>query len=244
MADRVDEHPEWTGHFSSYVDGELDGPRTAELEEHLSSCGACRRALEEVRDVVARARGLEERRPRRDLWPGISAVIGAPVTAREEDVAEVIALPTAGGAPAARTPSIAFTPAQLAAAALFLIATSVVATWWAGPGVAARSARETPATDVFFAADDPDELPPLPAGLSDELGDLEERLVEARQRLDPNTVRVIERNLAVIEQAIADSRRALQLDPENEFLAHHLERVVERKLTYLRDAARVIDRAG
>ena len=55
---------------------------------------------------------------------------------------------------------------------------------------------------------------------------------------------MLERNLSVIEQAITDSQRALALDPENDFLSEHLERVYERKLTYLRDAARVIEWAG
>ena len=80
--------------------------------------------------------------------------------------------------------------------------------------------------------------------LSDELASLEEVLEGARSSLDPNTVRVIERNLAVIEQAIADSQQALALDPENEFLTEHLERVYERKIEYLRDAARVVAWAG
>ncbi len=55
---------------------------------------------------------------------------------------------------------------------------------------------------------------------------------------------MLERNLAVIEQAIVDSHRALALDPQNEFLTKHLERVYERKIEYLRDAARVADWAS
>ena len=60
------------------------------------------------------------------------------------------------------------------------------------------------------------------------------RLIRARGR-------VLERNLAVIEQAIEDSRLALEQDPGNEFLAAHLERVYERKVEYLREAARVAE---
>ena len=77
--------------------------------------------------------------------------------------------------------------------------------------------------------------------IADELAALERTLEEARSVLDPNTVRVLERNLGVIEQAIEDSMLALQQDPGNEFLAAHLDRVYERKLTYLRDAARVAE---
>lgn len=77
--------------------------------------------------------------------------------------------------------------------------------------------------------------------MADELAALEQTLDEARAVLDPNTVRVLERNLGVIEQAIEDSMLALQQDPGNDFLAAHLDRVYERKLTYLRDAARVAE---
>ena len=54
-------------------------------------------------------------------------------------------------------------------------------------------------------------------------------------------MRVLDRNLGVIQQAIEDSRRALAQDPGNEFLASHLERVYQRKLEYLRDAAQVAE---
>jgi hypothetical protein len=72
--------------------------------------------------------------------------------------------------------------------------------------------------------------------MAEELAALEEILRSAEGVLDPNTVRVIERSLGVIEQAIADSREALAQDPGNAFLAEHLERMYRRKLLYLQDA--------
>ncbi len=120
-----------------------------------------------------------------------------------------------------------------------LVTLSSVATWWAGPGLGVRvdSAASLPAaTELRTVAS----VPAPPVELSAELAELEEALASAGADLDPNTVRVIERNLGVIEQAIADSYQALELDPENEFLADHLRRVYQRKLTYLRDAVRVL----
>ena len=46
------------------------------------------------------------------------------------------------------------------------------------------------------------------------------------------------------EKAIEDSRRALELDPGNGFLTDHLERAYERKIEYLRDAARIVEWEG
>jgi len=238
------EHTTIADRLSDYLDGGLDAAAHAEVEAHLSSCGACRAVLEELRAIIVGAGELGELQPPRDLWAGIEAVIRAPAAAPE---AQVIVLPTARaqGTKAGARDTLAVTRPQLTAAAVVLIAASALTTWWVGPGLADRGARAD-ATPVVV--DEPLRLASSdvapPDNLAGELAGLEQLLDSARARLDPNTVRVLERNLAVIEQAIADSQRALALDPENQFLAHHLERVFERKLTYLRDAARVIDWAG
>jgi hypothetical protein len=240
-------HEQWTDRFSDYLAEELDAASAARLEDHVAQCGPCRTVLAELREVVSRAQGLRDLEPPQDLWPGIAAAIASPLRPREEGV-RVIALPTSGDHARVEAPGtgrIALTRVQLAAAAIVLVALSASATWWAGPGVGARdpaAPSTTPAGAVTMASSE--DIPEPPAALSSELSDLVSVLDSARERLDPNTVRVIERNLAVIEQAIVDSRRALALDPGNEFLEHHLTRTYERKLEYLRDAARVIDWAG
>jgi hypothetical protein len=81
-------------------------------------------------------------------------------------------------------------------------------------------------------------------GLAAELAALEAALDVARTVLDPSTVLVLERNLGVIEQAIADSRQALAVDPGNAFLSEHLEGMYQRKLLYLQDAVRAVEWSG
>ncbi len=239
-------HREWTDRLSEYMAGELHAEDSRAVEEHLGECGPCRRVLEELRDVVMRAAALEDLQPSRDLWAGIAATIRAPVRAD----AKVIALPTArsnvtevADTPPGRWSRIAFTPPQLAAASIVLIAISAGATWLAGPSLGAGAAPlsvTVPSGAVSMVT----QTAGPPEGLAEELSLLEESLVAARAILDPNTVRVLERNLSVIEMAIADSHRALAQDPGNGFLADHLERVYQRKLTYLRDAARVAEWAS
>jgi len=132
-------------------------------------------------------------------------------------------------------------PIPLTAAAAALVAITAGTTWWiagarTGVGVDAIPVAETgvasPLTPVVAGSP--------PADLASELATLEEVLEVARGSLDPNTVRVLERNLSVIEQAIADSRQALALDPGNAFLTQHLERMYRRKLVYLQDVVRVV----
>lgn len=237
------EHPEWTDRMSDYIAGELPAGTAGEMEAHLAECGGCRRTLEELRAVVAEAEALGPMAPPRDLWAGIAATIQAPLVPPHAQT-KVIAFPGQAAAEARareeRTGRLSFSAPQLAAASIVLIAASSLATWLVGPGFGGGPLGFVDAMGsagaVVAASDEA-----APPELADELQALERTLEEARSVLDPNTVRILERNLAVIEQAIADSRLALQQDPENEFLARHLERVYERKLDFLREAARVAE---
>ena len=61
-----------------------------------------------------------------------------------------------------------------------------------------------------------------------------------RGTLDTTTVRIIEQNLAVIDRAIADARRALAADPGNAYLNAHLAGTMRRKIDLLRRAATIV----
>src|SRR5262249_18689702 len=66
-------HEEYTDQLSDYLDGELSADESAALEAHLRQRAACTTVLNDLKRVVARARGLEPRPPRADLWPAIAA---------------------------------------------------------------------------------------------------------------------------------------------------------------------------
>lgn len=237
----TDRHEHWIDCLSDYMDGNLDQDDCDALEAHLAECGECREALAGLRDIVASARELGDIQPARDLWPGIAAAIVAPMKATG---ATVIQLPTAQRAQSAG-PGLFLSRRQLAAAATILMLISATATWVVGPGLAVQATPDIagiPAgtSDVLFTS----ELPEAPVGLVEELRSLEAVLTDARSRLDANTIRIIEKNLAVIDGAIEDSRRALLVDPENEFLEEHLARSWERRRDYLQGAVRVVEWTG
>lgn len=254
-----DGHGAWADRLSAFLDGELDAGEHAEVDAHLSECGDCRQLLEELREVKRRAAGLGAVEPSRDLWGGIAATIQAPAAEVRSDDTRVIAFPGAGAgagaqrahpspAPTWRRLSLSFS--QLAAASLVLVAISSTVTWSA---LRARDGGAEPVAETSAGAEGGAEggvIAPVstevepPADLARELASLEDALAAARNVLDPNTVRVLERNLGIIEQAIQDSQRALAQDPENDFLVEHLQRVYERKLEYLREAARIAERSS
>ena len=103
----------------------------------------------------------------------------------------------------------------------------------AGTPVTRRDATPTAAATPVVAV----ALPPAAAAYDREIVAMRALITERRKDLDPVTVRVLERNLKIIDQAIAESRAALVQDPASGLLAEQLTRAMRRKLELLRTAA-------
>jgi hypothetical protein len=112
----------------------------------------------------------------------------------------------------------------LAAAALLLIALSSGVTVWL-----LRPAAANPATQAISWS-------PLEAQYASAAAELGTALEHARALLAPETVAVIERNLAVIDSALAESRRALARDPRNTVLEQLVIAAWRQKMDFLRRA--------
>jgi hypothetical protein len=135
---------------------------------------------------------------------------------------------------------VRFTVPQLAAAGLALALATGVGGWslrslgaggMDGTAVPPEGGSAVPAMEAATGSDP----------LADEVRELERTLAAARDRLDPNTLRIIEKNLAVVERAIQESVAALEVDPGNAYVEGHLRASLERKRTYLREAARLTE---
>ena len=210
---------QWTDRLSQYLDGELAAPERTTLEAHLASCDACRTTLEELRRVVTNARALDDRPPAADLWPAVAARIG--LSPREQ------------ARPVVRR--FSFTVPQLAAASVVLALLSAAAAW-----LTVRRGT-VPTAPVAVAERAPVLLNasayPGDARFDAQVADLERALARGRGRLDTATVRVIERNLRIIDRAIRGAQSALAADPANSYLNLHLAQEMRRKLELLRQAA-------
>jgi len=223
---------QWTDRLSEYLDDELPPDERAALEAHLRQCTACGAVLADLKRIVTRARGLEDRLPDHDLWPGIAARIGVGSgEARAIDLA----------AERARR-RWSFSLPQLVAAGLALMALSGGTAWLLHPtgglAVGANPPAPTPVVTVGNTAS----ARARAAGQSyaAAVSDLERVLEQNRGRLDSTTVRVIERNLATIDSAIAQAQRALAADSANVYLNSHLAETRQRKLELLRQAAALV----
>lgn len=189
-------------------------------ESHREICAECTATWAELDAISAEAQKLPTLTPSRDLWAGIEARLGGESESTQRWF---------------KAPVIRYA----AAAAVLIVATATV-TW--------RIANERP-------------LPLVADGLSnDSTGDLLVRVAAAgyeedfvnlgreiemlqalldqrRHQLDSATVEIVERNLKLIDTAIAESRAAFLRDPASQFLASQLARSYATKLTLLRATA-------
>jgi len=205
---------QWTTRLSEYIDGELDRTEQAALEAHLATCGQCYAALADLREVVARAKSLEDREPAKDLWAGIRAGL-TPARAADRPAVR----------PSGRR--LSFSVPQLLAASIALVLLSGGGVWLALPQRSTGQAEEqrprpridpigwTQSTDVAIA-------------------ELQVALDQNEKRLDTATVRIVRKNLAVIDRAISEARMALRNDPGNAYLNLHLANTMRRKVELLR----------
>jgi hypothetical protein len=194
-------------------------------------------------DILAQAIGQwKEELPSRDLWSGVATRMMGSTAA---------STPTTSLTTSRR---IAFTLPQLAMAATLLIAVASGLTWVvarqpaAGTGASASASNER----VIQAYGVPEEETGgqiVQANFADAqfnaaVDDLEKVLREERDRLDPRTVLIIERNLKAIDDAINEARMALDNDPANPYLNSHLADARRRKLDLLRTATTLASAGG
>jgi hypothetical protein len=217
-------HDMTTRQLSDFVDGELTATESAAVGAHLTHCAECRTVVEQLRGISAAAGALPGTLPAADLWPGIESRIVMAGAARPVAPVETLS----------RRRRVTFTLPQLAAAAVLLMLLT--------GGIVFVLRPASPPAETPIAGS----VPPLadgvvPAALADAsfdnaVADLERILAAGRGRLDPDTVRVLEQNLATIDAAIEQSRQALEADPANAFLNSHFVSARQRKIALLRRA--------
>ncbi|MGH7586846.1 MAG: anti-sigma factor family protein [Gemmatimonadales bacterium] len=217
--------------LDALLDGDLAPEDRAAVGAHLAGCPACAASLREferIREVARRA--PREVPPPPGTWETIAARL-RPST---------LELRPSSGRDAPRLTSHVsrLTPWSLAAAAVLLVALSSAATAWLMGG------RSGP-------PDRPTSRPPAEASLPPDLRKLEAEyelaalelaraLERRRDDLSPGTVAALTRSVAVIDQAIAESRAAVLEAPGDPELGTVLRAAHEKKLELLERAARLL----
>lgn len=219
--------------LQDYVDGLLPPARRDRLDRHLAGCGRCRDEVEHLRTLLQEAERLPRAiEPRRDLWGGIAARIEAEQVVELAAARAVLESERREASPSA----YAWPTRRLmlaAAAALLVLVSSGVTLLLVGGGTepAAPIAVRNPTGARTVSH--------IEQGYAHPVAQLRASLEQGRGELRPETVAVIEENLRIVDQAIADATEALASDPANVRLTQSLEFAYRQKLELLQRAVRL-----
>jgi hypothetical protein len=195
--------------LDDYVDGELPADEVEGVRGHLTSCASCRAEERALRGLLAQAASLPKTlRPGRDLWPEIASELGV------------------------RSRVLPFLPRRhmfyAGAAAALLVAFATLR-----PGGARGPAPSAAPMTLPAAATEDAGLKTAEADYDRATGALLAALKERRESLSPEVLAGVEKNLAVIDQALAEVRQALDKDPGSPELTRMLAATHRKKVEVL-----------
>ncbi len=231
------QYREW---IDDLVDGTIVPIRRAELERHLAGCEACRALAADLQIIRNTAASLEPLEPPAGVWLQIAGRL------RQQGR---VAPPQ----PEAKRGTHRTALLAIAAALVLLVGGSIVLLWTQsrGSGLPSQPVASAPATT------------PAPSGnasadVAVESVETEFRLAEQHYQnaiakleqaarldqaasgrspaaLDPQTAAMLQKNLQVIDQAIAESRSALRAEPLSAPARDSLFDALRRKVALLQD---------
>src|SRR5262245_42966599 len=245
--------------LADWLEGDLDSAGRREFDAHVASCVRCTALVRDLEQIRASAAELPELTPSIDLWSGIERRIETPVISLGERSAPNVAVRrrTLDGLNRA---AVAAALAAVSAGVTYTLAapphgnsgtSSVAANRPPTPGSSSSPSGTDTAGSQTIA---PDATPPTAPSNSGqtlvtnpaspgvdtyarEIDRLRTIFARNRAQLDPRTAAIIEANLKVIDDAIAQSKAALAQDPASRFLNNQLNSALGKKLELLQTAA-------
>jgi anti-sigma factor RsiW len=206
--------------LDEWVDDTLPEAERQEVEAHLATCTDCRQQERDLRELLTHATALPRSvSPPRDLWPGIAETIerrrarswsrlGSWPPALAVAAAVVVALGAVlFGRPAPTPPHTVVIPSPAISAGPRLQSAAVEM----DPGLVAMESEYQAAANALMEA-----------------------LLERKDDVEPETLARVQRNLAVIDEALAEVHRALEQDPNRPELERMLASTHRKRVDVLR----------
>ena len=210
------------------VDGTIGSIRRAELELHVDTCSSCRTLLDELQKIHDAAAALPTIEAPDRAWLQIAGRL------RQEG--------RISDAPAPRTTSRSYGVWLAAAAAVILAVASAVML----PRFLANRAPQT-ATAPAGAAETPsvetvqNQVDVAQQQFEKAIADLEKVAKANQAALDPETSATIDKNLGIIDQAIAENRAAVTSEPASVAARETLFQALRSKVSLLQDTITLIN---
>jgi Putative zinc-finger len=257
-------HPNDTT-LNGYADDTLNAAERPGVEQHLAGCATCRETVDDLREILRATGDLELREPPVRAWSRLERAIrmerehAGPSARRPLDGARGRPLDgaqgtssvdvTNGPAHAGRYRSYA---TWLAAAAALLIATAVglryaparrveapALSGVEGPGAASGTSAAVTAGEAAQSIET--ELRQAESHYEKAIKGLETIANSEQGELDPRTAATLQKNLAVIDQAISESRAAVRAQPASEPAQQSLIDGFKTKIGLLQDTVALIN---
>lgn len=222
------------------VDGTIGSIRRAQLDLHLNECAGCRALLEDLQRIHGAAASLPALAPPDRAWLQIAGRLRQEGRIRDEAPAARLAGPSRSGyvawlaiaaalVIAAGSGALLLTPRPASSPQTQAGSTTPAAT------AASAGASDTPTIDAVNAVED------AQAKFEKAIQDLEKAAKANQQALDPGTSATIEKNLGILDQAIADNRVAVKAEPTNVAARETLFDALRQKVSLLQDTISVIN---
>ncbi len=216
--------------LNDYVDEGLGAAARARVDQHLRECARCRQAVEGIREIGRIAGALDRVDPPARVWTRIrqtafdaGLMVDRPGTG---DRRWWTALSGRWGVTALAT------AAALVVAAIALRVSLTHAPETRGPA-ASSGATSAPAVAA--------ELQQAEEHYRKAIEGLERSAASGEGTLDPDTAQTLKKNLAVVDQAISESRAALRSDPGSEPAEASLLDGFRAKVALLEDTIALIN---
>jgi len=218
------------------IDGTIGSIRRAELEMHLDQCEDCRALYEDLKRIHAAAADLPRLEAPARAWLQIAGRLRQEGRIHEETKAPAIG----------RRQYVGWLAA--AAALILAVAAAVMLIKPASDRAPqSQTAQSTPAATAPAATDQKaiesatTAVDTAQNQFEKAIADLEKVAKANQQVLDPATSTTIDKNLGILDQAIAENRAAVKTDPTSVAARETLFEALRQKVTLLQDTISLIN---
>ena len=221
--------PQYLNSIHEAVDGTIGAIRRAELELHVDTCDACRELLADLQRIHDAAASLPVREAPDGAWLQIAGRL------RQEG--------RVTSAPPAAARSRPYGVWLAAAAAVILVVASAVMLRPQLTTEPAPPAASTPgnAADTRTVEAVKNEVDKAQEKFELAIAELEKVARANQPQLDPETSATIDKNLGILDQAIAENRAAVKSEPTSVAARETLFQALRSKVTLLQDTITLIN---
>jgi anti-sigma factor RsiW len=217
--------------INDYVDGALSLSDRAAVAEHLDQCATCRALADDLRELRRAARELAPIEPPARLWTKLEPAVRKSF-ANGRQPAE-----TAFPGPTRRTWRSQTVWVTAAAAVLVLAAGLSIRMGYFAP----RESTPVEETEAPTAQSVEAELRQAEEHYQKAINGLEQIAKTEKGELDPRTADTLQANLAIVDQAISESRAALRTQPNSEPAQQSLLASFKAKIGLLQETVALIN---